>query len=207
MFNFFRFAAITKNASLVLNFISPIDNQIMKKLILTVFAVAALGYSSMAQFHVELGLNFNSPQGDFADQYDLGIGAYIEPKYALNENIDLGLLIGANGFAGASQDVGGVTVSAEALTATTVLATGTYRFSTKGVTPYAGLGLGIYAFKAAEISVAGGGVDIGESNTEFGFAPRAGVYLGSLNLGVAYNIVSDASFVQFNLGVRIGGRG
>jgi hypothetical protein len=179
----------------------------MKKLLFTILSIGILSYSASAQFHVELGLNFNSPQGDFADQYDLGVGAYIEPKYALNDNIDLGLLIGANGFAGATQSIGGVTTSAEAITATTVLGTATYRFTSSGITPYGGLGLGIYAFKAAEISVGGGAAVTGESNSEFGFAPRAGVYLGRLNLGAAYNIVKDANFIQFNLGVRIGGRG
>ena len=175
----------------------------MKKLFLTVAAVGLLGYSSMAQFHFELGPNFNSPQGDFADQYDLGIGFYFEPKYALNENIDLGLVVGFNGFAGADQTIGGQVVSADALSAIAFLGTGTYRFLTNNVTPYAGLGLGLYSFRAADISVVGGATVEQESNSEFGFAPRAGLYLGRLNLGLAYNIVKDANFLQFNLGVRI----
>jgi len=157
-----------------------------------------------AQFHVETGINFNNPTGDFGEAYDLGIGAYLEPKYAINENIDLGLLIGRNGFAGAS--VAGQSVSATGLLS--ILPTGTYRFSENKVTPYAGLGLGFYIFDAVDISFTdpftGQRETIsGESETEFGFAPRAGVYIGRLNLGAAYNIVKDANFIQFNLGVRI----
>ncbi|MEP1094495.1 MAG: hypothetical protein ABJG78_05265 [Cyclobacteriaceae bacterium] len=174
----------------------------MKKLFLTVFAVGVLGYSSMAQFHIELGPNFNSPQGDFADAYDLGIGFYIEPKYAITENIDLGLYLGANVFAGA--DIAGVSLDAQTLNP--YLATGTYRFSTNKVTPYAGLGLGLYVAKAVEVTTTINGVtttDPGESNSEFGFAPRAGVYVGRLNLGLAYNLVKDSNFLQFNLGIRI----
>ncbi|MEP5612502.1 MAG: hypothetical protein ABJP45_09650 [Cyclobacteriaceae bacterium] len=176
----------------------------MKKLFLTVFAVGVLGYSSMAQFHIELGPNFNSPQGDFADAYDLGIGFYIEPKYAINENIDLGLYLGANVFAGG--DVAGTNTSLDAQTLNPYLATGTYRFSTNKVTPYAGLGLGLYVAKAVDITTTSGGVTTtieGESNSEFGFAPRAGVYVGRLNLGLAYNLVKDSNFLQFNLGIRI----
>jgi len=179
----------------------------MKKLFLTIVAAGMLGYSAMAQFHIELGPNFNSPQGDFADQYDLGIGFYFEPKYALNENIDLGLLVGLNGFVGGDFEVLGVTSSASALAVVAVLGTATYRFTTSSVTPYAGLGLGLYSFEGAEISVAGAVQPKTESESKFGFAPRAGVYLGKLNLGLAYNIVSDANFLQFNLGVRILGRG
>lgn len=174
-------------------------NLIMKKLLLTICAVAMIGYSANAQFHIELGLNFNSPQGDFADSYDLGIGGYIEPKYALNENLDLGLLIGSNGFAGADIDTGAGTGSVDATGVLVIQPTGTYRFSSNSVTPYAGLGLGLYSFQAVEV----GGVELGESETKFGFAPRAGVYLGRMNLGIAYNIVSDANYLQFNLGVRI----
>ena len=173
----------------------------MKKVLLS--AVVALAcFTASAQFHVELGLNFNSPSGDFGDSYDLGVGAYIEPKYALTENIDLGLLIGSNGFAGADIDTGAGTGSVDATGILTILPTGTYRFTSNKVTPYAGLGLGMYFVRAIEVD----GVEIGESESEFGFAPRAGVYIGRMNLGLAYNLAGDVEFLQFNLGVRILGR-
>lgn len=174
----------------------------MKKLILSICAIALFAYTASAQFHIELGPNFNMPQGDFADQYKLGVGFYIEPKYAMTENIDLGLYIGSNGFAGEDFSSGGVSGSASATAIVPVLATGTYRFSTSNVTPYAGLGLGMYFAKGAEVTF-GGTTTEGESSTEFGFAPRAGVYIGRMNLGAAYNIVKDANYIQFNLGVRI----
>ncbi len=167
----------------------------MKKVILSICAIALFTYTASAQFHIELGPNFNLPQGDFADTYDLGIGFYIEPKYAFSENIDLGLYVGSNGFAGA--DVAGQSYGAQAIVP--VLATGTYRFSTNKVTPYGGLGLGMYFAKAVEVN----GTEVGEAGSEFGFAPRAGVYIGRMNLGVAYNIVKDTNYLQFNLGVRI----
>lgn len=128
----------------------------------------------------------------------------MEPKYAVNENMDLGLYLGSNAFADA--DVLGFSVEATSLTP--VLATGTYRFSTEKFTPYAGLGLGLYFAKAVDLTivdpVTGSTITIeGESSSEFGFAPRAGLYIGRLNLGLAYNLVKDANFLQFNLGVRI----
>lgn len=169
----------------------------MKKVFLSICAVCLFGAAS-AQFHFELGPNFNLPQGDFADAYDLGIGFYFEPKYALNDNIDLGLTVGFNAFAGA--DFAGASYGATSALA--ILPNATYRFSTNKVTPYAGLGLGLYNFKGAEVTI-GTVTAEGESESKFGFAPRAGVYVGRLNLGAAYNIVSDANYLQINLGVRI----
>ena len=175
----------------------------MKKVLLSICAVVLFAYAANAQFHIELGPNFNLPQGDFADSYDLGIGFYIEPKYAMTENIDLGLYIGTNGFAGGDFTQGGISASAAATSIVPVLATGTYRFSESTVTPYAGLGLGMYFAKGAEITIQGVGTSEASSESKFGFAPRAGVYIGRLNLGAAYNIVSDANYIQINLGVRI----
>jgi len=160
-----------------------------KKLLLFTCLIAVLAISANAQFHFELGFNGNSPQGDFGDAYDLGVGYYIEPKYALSENIDLGLLIGLNGFVGA--------FGLDNLNVTSILPTGTYRFTENKVAPYVGTGLGIYIYKPVVLGIEG------DSESEFGFAPRAGVYIGRLNLGFAYNVVKDLNFIQFNLGIRI----
>ena len=162
-------------------------------------AVGLIGYLANAQFHIEFGSNFNLPQGDFADAYDLGIGFYLEPKYAIHENIDLGLVIGSDGFVGTDGKLFGAT---SALSALVILPTATYRFSTNTVIPSAGLGLGLYNFKEADVTIAGIRTK-GESESKFGFAPRIGVYIGRLNLGAAYNIVSDANYIQINPGVRI----
>lgn len=167
----------------------------MKKVLLSICAVMLFAFTASAQFHIELGPNFNLPQGDFADTYDLGIGFYIEPKYALTDNIDIGLFLGSNGFAGA--DVAGQSYGAQAIVP--VLATATYRLMDGKITPYGGLGVGMYFARAVEID----GVEVGDANSEFGFAPRAGVYVGRLNLGIAYNIVKDSDYLQFNLGFRL----
>ncbi|MBC6425993.1 MAG: outer membrane beta-barrel protein [Ekhidna sp.] len=162
----------------------------MKKLLLIICLIATFAISANAQFHIELGMNGNSPQGDFGDVYQLGIGSYVEPKYAISENLDLGLLIGRNVFGGVDDDI-------KAASSLNILPTGTYRFSTNNVTPYVGAGLGLYFFDFGSV--------LGEesTSTEFGFAPRAGVYIGRLNLGVAYNVVKDLNFLQYNLGIRI----
>ena len=170
----------------------------MKKLLLIICLIATFAISANAQFHIELGMNGNSPQGDFEESYDLGIGFYFEPKYAISEKFDLGLLIGRNGFVGADFDGGGF----GGLGILTILPTGTYRFTENNVTPYVGAGLGMYFIEGAEITTGNTTVE-GDSESKFGFAPRAGVYIGRLNLGAAYNVVKDVNFIQFNLGIRI----
>lgn len=175
----------------------------MKKILFVLVAIVA-SYSASAQFHIELGLNFNSPKGKFADTYKLGIGGYLEPRYALNENIDLGLLINQSVFAGADLDTGTGNGTVDATGVLLLLPNATYRFSKNKITPYAGLATGIYAFQSVQVSnTSENTIEKRDAKTKLGFAPRAGVYLGRLNLGLAYNIVKDANFVQFNLGVWI----
>jgi len=174
----------------------------MKKVILSFCAVALFAYTASAQFHLELGLNFDSPSGDFKDSYDLGFGGYLEPRYAINENIDVGLHIGAIGFAGGDFS-GAANADVSAAAVTPVLATGHYRFTTNKVAPYAGLGLGLYFVKTGEVTANNQVLAESETESEFGFAPRVGVFIGRMNLGIAYNTAGDLDFLQFNLGVRI----
>lgn len=156
-----------------------------------------------AQFHLEVGLNYNSLfSKDQKNIYDFGVGAFIEPKYTLNANIDLGLLIGISGFARTGGLIGPVPnelgVPPRIIP---MVATCTYRILEDKWTPYVGVALGYYRGK----------VNAGESRSamiensfdEFGFSPRAGIYLGKLDVGFAYNIVPSVSFLQFNIGFRI----
>lgn len=171
----------------------------MKKIILTICIVVLLATTAQAQVGAELGLGYGSPSGDFADLYDGGIGGYIEPYYGLTDNINLGLFVGGFAFAGGEIGAG---ADVAASTVVPVLATGTYKFVDTKIKPYAGLGLGLYFIKFGEIT---GGTSADAANeTEFGFAPRAGVYLGKLNLGLSYNTAGDLDYLLFNLGFRIG---
>lgn len=174
----------------------------MKKILIAII-ISLIGYVSQAQFHLELGLDFNLPVSDLSENYEFGAGFYLEPKYAVLENFDLGLYIGANGFAG--KEVGTTSGEVDATIAIPILATATYRFLSNKITPYAGIGLGVYSGKILNFSESalGGSSQTEENISEFGFAPRAGVYIGRMNLGVIYNSSESLEFWQFNLGVRI----
>jgi opacity protein-like surface antigen len=165
--------------------------------------ISVITYSANAQFHIEIGLDFNLPLNDFSENYEFGAGLYVEPKYAISDKIDLGLYMGANGFAGSN--VGTTSGEVDATIAIPILATATYRFLSNKITPYAGIGIGIYSARIINYSesLLGGSNQTEENVSEFGFAPRAGVYIGRMNLGVIYNSSESIDFFQFNLGVRI----
>lgn len=158
--------------------------------------------SSTAQIRVGLGLTFGSPSGDFADVVDLGVGGYIEPKYAVNEKIDVGLHLAAMIFGGS----GGGGTSFTATNIEPILATGDFKISNSKVTPYVGAGLGVYLVDFGSVEISGFPSVDGGSETKFGFAPRAGVMLGRLNLGLSYNIVSDVNYLAFGLGFEVGAK-
>lgn len=182
----------------------------MKRIILAATLLVAIGYCASAQFNVEIGLSGQSPAGDFADVYDFGVGFSLEPRITITDKFDAGLYLGALAFAGGDLDAatgGGGNANSEidAAAITPVLATGTYRILDAKVTPYVGAGLGMYFSRTAGANAGGTTVD-DETNSDFGFAARGGVFLGRFNLGASYHKAAELSFLQFGLGVRIGPR-
>ncbi len=163
--------------------------------------VLGITYASQAQFHVELGPSFQSPSGDFAETYDLGVGFALEPRVVLSDKLAVGLYVGALAFAGG--DLSGNSSDVDAAGIVPVVGTATYRILDSKVTPYAGGGMGVYSIKAATVDDFGN-VQESETVSEFGFMGRAGVFLGRFNLGASYHSAGNLSFVQFSLGARIG---
>ena len=178
----------------------------MKKSVL-LFVIVFICMTSFAQVRVGLGLLGASPSGNFGDSYDFGVGGYIEPKFSVTESLEVGGHLAFMGFAGGDISGSGGSVSVSAAKVVPILAVGQYYFGT-GVKVYAGLGLGPYIvdFGSFDAGSSGGSIDAG-SETKFGFAPKIGINLGGLDLGIAYHIVSDLNFLGFNLGFHIGKRG
>ena len=175
----------------------------MRKLILlTAFVFVSM--VSYGQFRVALGLVGGIPMGNFGDNVDAGGGGYVEAKGSFG-NLEVGGHLGGLIFGGAS--VGGSSVDVNATTIVPVLAIGHYFFDVPGVNLYAGAGLGPYFVKFGDVDLGGtsGTID-GGSDTKFGFAPKVGINLGGVDIGVAYHVVSDLSFLGINLGFHIGKR-
>lgn len=159
----------------------------VRNLIFTVaLACSSIAY---AQFHFEFGLSFNSSTGEFGKIYDNGVGLYAEPKFAVSDQLDIGLFVGHHVFSAE----GGFVVILDAVEMTQVMMSGLYRFKNEKSTPYVGLDLGVYSFKES-----GSGEQ--QQQTKFGLAPSIGMFAGRLNIGAAFNIVQDASYLQLNIG-------
>ena len=107
----------------------------MKKIIkvLLVLLIVLVATPSFSQLRFGLGLLAGIPIGDFGDVADFGGGAYLEAKYAVTENIDVGAHLGAMGFAGA--DVAGTSVSVGSFAIIPLIITGEYVFLEGPVSP------------------------------------------------------------------------
>ncbi len=162
--------------------------------------LAGLLFAMPASSQVKVGFGFigGIPVGDLGNFTNFGAGLYLEGKYGVTDNIEAGAQLGVLGFIGTDflgTSVGGVTMIP-------FLITGDYKFASSKATPYAGLGIGPYFVSGGSVGTSG--IDV-YSGAEFGLAPRFGVYLGKLNLGLTYHIVSNASFLGIHLGFLFGG--
>ncbi len=153
-----------------------------------------------------------------------GFGAVVEPKYAVHDQISVGLrLEGAVMFGGSIGNDGSTSMDMGA--AASVMAKGEYLFTTTSVRPFVGLGLGMIDIASQSISTSQSNASIDQkAGRYFALAPQIGVDLGRLRLAATYNAIigadievhqmvggmdQKASFSQnyltFELGFRFGG--
>ncbi len=182
-----------------------------------IFLVCQIQYSQ-AQFGFGIGLVGGLPTGDFADIADFGGGLYLEPKYLINDRIAVGLNIRTLGFAGGELEAvaaGTVTIDSElsAFYVVPLTVFGDYFFVDSKVSPYVGLSFGPYFIGGGDLETeVQNGLQTGSAEfdfdpqTEFGFAPRVGVYIGKFNIGLSYNIADNFNFFDFRLGFDIGAK-
>lgn len=151
-------------------------------------------------FKVDISIGYALPAGSGSK----GGGLFaLEPKYALNDNLSLGLRMetaltvqgtGTNG----EIDNGNVKGSAS------YLATADYYFNTNRFRPFAGGGAGVYTNASADISQTSTGEDV-KSGSRFGFAPRVGFEYGHFRTAFEYNVAGKTGTINHNyLGIKIG---
>lgn len=149
-------------------------------------------------FKVDVAFGYAVPSGSGSKG---GVLFAVEPKYAINNDITLGLRLESALTAGAIV-TDGVSVAGNIKATSSYLLTGDYYFNKTGFRPFAGLGVGLYDLA---------GVELDESNldvsgaTKFGFAPRVGFETGHFRTAVEYNFAGKESGVNYNyLGFKIG---
>ena len=153
-----------------------------------------------------------------------GFGAVVEPKFAVHDQISVGLrLEGAVMFGGNIGNDGNTSMDMGA--AASMMAKGEYLFTTTDVRPFVGLGLGMIDIASQSISTSTMSASIDQkAGRYFAVAPQIGIDLGRLRLAATYNVIMGAdievhqmiggidqkasfsqNYLTFELGIRFGG--
>lgn len=178
----------------------------MKKVILSILflTIVVLGYSqstTFKPFKVDFAIGYAVPGGSGAKA---GVLFAIEPKYAVTDNISLGLRFEGAVVARATKDANGDYVSGDVKAAGSYLLTGDYYLNTNHFRPFIGAGVGIFNTAAASVDSNGDVVE-GAAASKFGGAPRVGFEFGHFRLAVEYNVVGKTNSINNNyLGIKIG---
>jgi hypothetical protein len=176
----------------------------MKKVL--AFGVAVLvAVSAQAQefkpFKVNVSLGYALPSGGG------GLLFAVEPKYGINDQIDVGLRIEGAGMARAVV-VNGNDFAGDVSFAGSYLLTGNYMLSTNNFRPFVGAGVGLFGIASTSaISINGQTLngDITAGNV-FGGMVRAGFKTGHFVLGLEYNLIpaSDVRLLDSSGQVQVG---
>lgn len=155
-------------------------------------------------FKVNLSLGFAKPLGVGASG---GVLFGIEPKYGLNDNIDLGVRL-ESALVARGVTVMGESATGDVAAINSAVLTGNYLLSTGGFRPFIGLGLGLFNVASAGVVT----VDNGQTDedvtfsqaTKFGAMVRAGFKTGHFVLGVEYNAISASDGLRISSSANVG---
>jgi outer membrane protein W len=174
----------------------------MKKIYLSLcLAIACLSVfaqskqSELRPFKVDASIGYAMPAGSGAKG---GILVALEPKYAVMDNLSLGLRMEVAVVARFSgYDETGQPLDVNVKASGGYLATADYYLTNMyAFRPFVGGGVGIYTIATAESSSSGsGGASVG---SKFGGMIRAGIEAGHFRLGVEYNIVPSSKIEGFD---------
>jgi len=170
----------------------------MKKLL----SVGILFLFSMSVLHAQTGI-FKPFKVDVAFGYAMPAGSgskggvlfAIEPKYAVLNQLSVGLRMEAAVTARAAVAPDGSSASGDVKASGSYLATGDYYFMNTAFRPFAGVGAGIFTLAGVSASAdnSGNGTLTAASSSKFGGLIRAGFEFGHFRMGVEYNLISKSS--------------
>jgi hypothetical protein len=161
-------------------------------------AVAAQAQSVYKPFKVNLSIGAAVPASNGGG----GVLFSIEPKYGINDQIDVGVRF--EGAAIARNVVAnGNTSSGDAQLASSFILTGNYFLSNERFRPFIGLGAGIYGIAGTGFTATsgtGGTSTNGNINAAsvFGGMGRVGFKTGHFVLGIEYNLIPNSNSVVYD---------
>jgi outer membrane protein X len=157
-------------------------------------ATPALATSESYQ-PIRVDVSFNLLYGA-ADVQEYGVGAAIEPKFNLTDQLSIGFRLEGAALIPQSVSVGSQSVSMGARAISAYLAKAEYYLTTSDVRPYVGIAAGLYDIAGAGQTVGSGGVvQQAEAFRGFGIAPQIGVNFGGFRLGATYHIITGGDRV------------
>ncbi len=173
----------------------------MKKIILLVFItlVFANGYSQKkGGFRVGLDFGFVPSDGGGGAMFSL------EPKYNIQDNMNIGLRIGAAAII-RDLNTDGSSSSAKVSANGSYVGTYDYYFHKSGSSfaPYIGAGVGYYSLANVEFDDTASETINPEVTGEMGALLRGGFEWGKFRMGVEYNLVPDSDLEDSN-GDKVG---
>ena len=152
-------------------------------------------------FKVDLALGYAMPSGSGSKA---GVLFAVEPKYAVNNNIAMGLRFEGAVMARAAISEANNEFTADVKASGSYVLTGDYYFNNNSFRPFAGLGAGLYTIAAAYGESNGEVVELASTN-KFGALSRVGFEAGHFRMAIEYNVVGKTGPINNNyLGIKIG---
>jgi len=180
-----------------------------KPLLLLAFAIgfgaAAKGQSATYHnFKVDISLGYAIPsESSGTDGTKAGVTFTVQPHYRLSDDLALGLRIEGAALGDKNETDGSTHVKISVLTS--YCATGEYYLAEKGVRPFVGAGLGIFA-QSVSLNSDSGNKLASASSSKFGFFPEVGIEAGHFRLSADYDIIgSNLSYFSIKIGAFFGG--
>lgn len=169
------------------------------------FCVTAKAQSATYHnFKVDIGIGYAKPsESSGTNGTKAGVTFTIQPHYRLSDDIALGLRIEGAALGDKNQTNGSTNVKISVLTS--YCATGEYYLTDKGVRPFVGAGLGIFA-QSVSLNSNSGSTSASASSSQFGVFPEAGIEAGHFRLSADYDIIgSNLSYFSIKIGAFFGG--
>jgi len=176
----------------------------MKKLL----SLGILFLCSMSMLHAQTGI-FKPFKVDVSFGYAMPAGSgskggvlfAVEPKYAVLDQLAVGLRMEAAVTARAAVAPDGSSASGDVKASGSYLATGDYYFMNTPFRPFVGAGAGIFTLAAVSAGAnnQGGTTMTAASSSKFGGLLRAGFEFGHFRMGVEYNLVSKSSVPVYDM--------
>lgn len=128
-----------------------------------------------------------------------GLALSIEPRYGINDHLDLGLRI-ESAFLSRPIDLNGAYYRrSDVKTLTSATLTATYFFTTGYVRPFVGVGVGTFTIQKSEVVVVNDQINRGYylgNETKIGYLLRAGAKIGHFMAALELNPIAGSSLSQ-----------